>query len=206
MRVRAGSAVLVAILALLLAGNTAWAQEVTLPVTPDPSQCDAEPITVDEVMAIVSRATPEATEAAAEDDAEPTEFALPDGEPVDEETAQEITATVVDLIACLNAGDYFAFLSFFADHFLVEQLGTDITPEDLADAPGPTAEAREAWGTLLDVREATELPDGRVGALIDASSRTKPGCRPTTGSSSATASGGSSTTRSSTSWSNTRRR
>jgi hypothetical protein len=157
-------ACLIVLLGGLFVEEIASAQEVELPVTPDPEQCVAEPLTVEEISAMIARATPAATE---ESTNEPEEFTLPVGEPADEETVQEITAFLVHAEACVNARDLLAVLSFFGEDIIVELIGTDVTPEDLAALPPATPEPRENWHTLLDVRDVTILDDGRVGALVD---------------------------------------
>jgi hypothetical protein len=179
---------LAAALAALVAGNVAVAQEatpevasVTLPVTPDPSMCTAEPLCVDELLErmgdVPLPATPGSMGAGGTPPPAPP-FTLPAGEPADSETVAALTATMAEHIACQNTGNWLAVFTSYTDDFL-GQLRADaiITAQDIASWREATPEpvAPEEYTTLLGVREARVLPDGRVGALIDADFKAEEG-------------------------------
>ena len=100
--------------------------------------------------------------------ASPAVFTLPEGEPADVETTAEVVATLRELIACVNSGN---FLYIFA--FLTDDLFREFTMEPISEQEveflraTPPALDPDQYGTLVDVREVTVLPDGRVGALMD---------------------------------------
>jgi hypothetical protein len=73
-------------------------------------------------------------------------------------------------LACANAGDVIGLMSLVSDEFLRFSFASSIITEaDLrayADAgrPLPLAQRRR----LIAIRDARQLPDGRVAALVDA--------------------------------------
>jgi len=179
--------ILVAVLAsALLAGalpRPTLAQE-GLPVTPDPSECTAE-FTFDDLLAAVGSPVADSGRGGDDDgDEEGTApaFALPDGEPADEETVAAITATVREAIACTNTGNFLLVLAFVTDDYVRETSeGEPLTEEDAAfyeATPPPLPE--DQYLTLHAVREVRVLGDGRVGALVESQNPTTiPGDRDT---------------------------
>ncbi len=152
--------------ALLIAAGTVGgiaAQEATpapFPVAPDPAECRVEPRLLADVVAVV------ATPVSGGDS--PTPFVPPPGEPVDEETAAAIEATLRELFACTNAGDFLRVYALFTDDFVRDFfVGTPITPEVEAflSAP-PQPLPGDQRRVIVRLGEARMLPDGRVGVPI----------------------------------------
>ncbi len=100
---------------------------------------------------------------------ETTPFALPTGDPVDEPTATAVRATIVESIACRNAGDFRRAYSLFTDRFVAHLLGAPDTLDPdllarLAASPTPVDEVDRL--ALGDVAQIERLADGRVGAIV----------------------------------------
>jgi hypothetical protein len=99
-------------------------------------------------------------------------FTPPAGDPADAETADAVTATVREAIACRNAGDYVRMLVFFTPHMLAELYGSPATvdPEVLRgiqEGPRPLPEPRRL--RIDAIAEVIVMPDGRVGAVVETS-------------------------------------
>ena len=164
-------ALLAALLVAALAAGHApgLAQDATpaaFPVTPDPAECRVAPRPPEEVLALLA-----GTPAAA---ASPTvgrlsavgsEAELPAGEPADADTVAQIVATVRELIACNNAGQFARVFAFYTDGLIREAFGDPAMAAQVATtfATPPPVLMTE----LLDVRGVRVLPDGRVGAVIE---------------------------------------
>lgn len=90
-----------------------------------------------------------------------SEADLPRGEPADPAAVAGVTATVRDLLAC----DDLRFLRLLTDDYLRASMDAALAPPDAAAAtPGRVSSAEPP--TLLAVRDARTLPDGRVGAVV----------------------------------------
>lgn len=149
------------------------AQESLLPITPDPAQC-VENLTIDQfrplVVSTTVASTPVASPTVPEAIGSPVPFTLPDGSPADEATITAVTARVVELAACINAENTLGFYGQFSPESVRQQLeGQNITDADVdaLAAITPVASPPNRWVTVVDIREVTILPDGRVGALVD---------------------------------------
>ena len=156
----------------LSVGKSTAAQETTgLPVTPDPAECTAEPVTIDELLALTGATPIPGTPNAGMEEtaATPAAFALPEGEPADEETVAAVTATLREALACLNTGNFLTAFAFFSEDFQRRDLEEfPITEADVAFFEAtPQALPAEWHASLLAVREARVLEDGRVGALVE---------------------------------------
>ena len=157
--------------AVALAGTTFAQGAGDLPVTPDPSECTVEAPTVDELIAL-SGSTPTAgTPDIGDEDAmaSPEAFALPEGEPADEETTAAVVATLRELLACVNSGNFLYIFPFLTEDLIAREFLAEPLTEEEAEffRATPPALPEEQHGTLVAVREATALPDGRVGALVE---------------------------------------
>lgn len=148
----------------------------------DPANCTLEPYTADELEEILrsaAAATPAADDAGIDDvPVDATPFALPNGEPADDETIAAIEATMRQILDCGATGDFLLVLAGFSPEVVGELfLGAGAPEEDIADPVGelvdaltagdPTPEAEDERSVLVGVREVTDLGDGRVGALVD---------------------------------------
>ena len=164
-------AVVLAILVPLPAASVATTQDATpvalpQPIVPDPAECTVAPRPVEFFEQFL--ATP-GTGAAASPAASPVPTDLPAGEPADPETVEAVTATVRQILACLNAGDTRRAASLFTDDYfarLFAQSGR-LPPEQLAAIAGtPVAAPGLARTLLLAVRAVRVLADDRVGAIV----------------------------------------
>jgi hypothetical protein len=123
----------------------------------------ATPRTRDEVAAILADGTP-----AAETRSVSYESDLPKGAPVDEETADQISLTAYRFLACINAAYWPRWLGMLIDNAIRQVLDEESlsfffdtvgTPESDGSGIGQT--------TLVAVRDIRQLPDGRVGAVVE---------------------------------------
>jgi hypothetical protein len=135
------------------------------PVAPDPAECVVARRSLEEVAAVVGTPAAGATAPVA---ASPTPFVRPSGEPADPATAADVTATVRQLFACTNAGDFLRVYALFTDDFLRAFLaGTPLTADVQAyfaatPVPLPTDQQR----IIVRFGEAERLADGRVGLVV----------------------------------------
>ena len=94
------------------------------------------------------------------------EDALP-GTPASAAVAKEVGQVAWAYAACLNAGDWPRALGMLTDAAVRDLVLTgDLDPEELAASatPAPLAPGQQV---VVNVREARQLPDGRVGAVVD---------------------------------------
>ena len=135
------------------------------PVAPDPAECTVAPRPLDEVVAVVGTPGAGATSSVA---ASPTPFARPSGEPADAETTAAVTATMRQVFACTNAGDYLRVYALFTDDFVrAFFVGTPLTPEVgafLAAPPRPLPADQQR--VIVRFGEVERLADGRVGLVV----------------------------------------
>lgn len=153
------------LLSLSLA-SVAVAQDQTpreLPFAPDSELCQADPRSIDELVALTG------TPRAGTPDLTAPELATPQGTAADTATVGAITATMIELIACINGREPFRFYSLVSDEFLPELLGgTPLGYESLAQLAeiSGTPEAEENWTTLINVRDV-QVDGDRVNALVE---------------------------------------
>ncbi|HEY8447938.1 MAG TPA: hypothetical protein VIL01_12605 [Thermomicrobiales bacterium] len=153
--------------ALLTTGSSALAGQATpTPDVPAPEECTTEPVTLEELQALV--ATPVAAMPAASPPATSTA--------VDAETEAAVRAVIRELIACSNAGDLWRVLALYSDRF-IRQWSLSLV-EGLTGEAGPMpdqiyrglAGARPlpegARISILSFGAVERLPDGRVAAIV----------------------------------------
>jgi hypothetical protein len=93
-------------------------------------------------------------------------YTQPAGVPADAATVAGVTATVRQLAACVNAGDFMRFLALFTDDALrryAADLALPLKADDPRITPDPSTNDRVAVEGVADV---LVLPDGRVSALV----------------------------------------
>lgn len=99
---------------------------------------------------------------------DPIPYATPDGIAVTPATTDQIFALLETMTACVNEGDILGFLSLLSNDFIARHFGDfDLTLDTLTaavDNPMPLPEDEHL--TVVEVRNATELPDGRFTALV----------------------------------------
>lgn len=158
---------LVATILLTVSSVRVDAQEATpaaYPLTPDPADCRIEPRSIESLIAVMG--TPAAASPAAP--ASPTPFVRPDGEPADAATAAAVIATVHEVFACANAGDFLRIYANFTDDYLRHFLaGTPMNDQVIgfftaSPVPLPEAEKR----IIVRFEEVQLLADGRAGVVV----------------------------------------
>ena len=159
--------VLVVLIVLAEPRFDAGAQDATpaaYPLAPDPADCRVEPRSLESVAAVVG--TPVAGEPAAP--ASPTPFVRPQGEPADAATTEAVVATVHEVFACANAGDFLRIFALYTDDYLrVFLAGTPINEEVLAFfAATPMPLPEEELRIIIRIEEVQILPDGRAGVVV----------------------------------------
>lgn len=141
----------------------------TLVTTALPIRAEATPSPVPAGCAVEHRSVAAIAEAAgtgdeASDLPDPVSYRAPDGVPADAQTSERVAALVNDLIGCVNAGDIVGFLSLFTDGFLRRHFASDIAADALDVAPTPLPADERL--SLIELRDITVLPDGRIFVLV----------------------------------------
>lgn len=135
-------------------------------VTPDPAECRVEPRTMEELRAFVIEddASPEASSPIV---ATPEPFVVPKGEPADDAVVAEVTATVHEWYACLNANAGLQMFALYSDDYLARSFAAEGLTQYAVDLLGtPLDPAPEAEWMSVGVRDIQVLDDGRIGAYI----------------------------------------
>ena len=134
------------------------------PIVPQPSSCTVAPRTADELKALFSTASP--------DDPVVIDMTatIVVGEAADPVSAQHVTSTIHQAIACLNAGDFGRFFSLLTDRAVVaifpwmaEVLADEASA---AEAMTPQPPDEEFQQTILGIGSIAQLPDGRYSAVL----------------------------------------
>jgi len=126
----------------------------------DPSECQVEPRTMEEVQQLVGTAS---EEAGATPDA--AQAGSMQGEDADEATVQKVTQTYRQLVACLNAGDFLRVYALYTDDYLRRTLNdSGIDVQQIQATPAPDQQEMTA---LVGVSEVRQLAGGRVAARVE---------------------------------------
>jgi hypothetical protein len=151
---------------LLLSGTSARAQEAT----PAPG-CDVPPRDEDDLTALNAGASPVAG-------ATPiamNPIAPPEGDPVDAATLNALDATLVEVVACADAGDLGRLLALYSDEYVATiALAPEPVPivpgqgHDDGHVPGVVETPEPAAHATPRVESAVRLSDGRVAAVVSA--------------------------------------
>ena len=155
--------------ALLISGG-ALAQDATpggVDLSPNPDQCTQTPRAMDAFVALIGTPAPSQTENVTGTES-PAPIELPVGEPAPKDAIDGVVATVVQNVACFNAGNELALFGGMTDAYLLTlaETGT-LNPLASAQMAGtPAALPEEQQTQLLDTRDFTLYPDGRVGVLV----------------------------------------
>jgi hypothetical protein len=145
----------------------AFAQVATpapFPTAPDPAECVVSPRPLEEVVAVVGTPVSGPEESAAS----PTPFVAPVGQPADDETASAVVATLRQVFACTNAGDYLRVFALFSDDFLRDFfVATPMAGEVTAlFAAPPQPLPAEQQRIIVRIGKVEMLGDGRAGVVI----------------------------------------
>jgi hypothetical protein len=141
----------------------------TSPGVPAAAECTVEPRPEDELRALFREVA--ATPIPDIPEASPTPAVPPPGEPADEQTVAEISATWRQFIACIHAGDQARMFALFSDDMVRRQLYVDIafgvTEEALFDflAATPVPLAPDVGALFVPIDDARVLEDGRVAVI-----------------------------------------
>jgi hypothetical protein len=148
------------------------------------STCTVAPRSADELATLWFGA--EGTPPAAPPGHPPAQSAadLPKGEPADEQTAAAVSATLHEVFACFDAGQYARAFALTTDNATM-QFGPDLSdpsedsPEEVVAhlegqiAGTPIAGEETGQQTFIsEPREARVLDDGRVGAIFESNGET----------------------------------
>jgi hypothetical protein len=165
-------AIVAALALLLIAGGRGdtGAQSATpeaYPIAPDPAACVVAPMAMDDLVMTVGTPSP-GEETLAPEPATLEPFVIPPGEAADAETAAAVIATLHEVFACTNAGDfprvYALFTADFTRDFFAQ---TPLTPDVIAflgapPQPLPTDQQR----IIVRFGEVQMLDDGRAGVVV----------------------------------------
>ena len=135
---------------------------------PDPSLCTVAP------RSPAAYRTPDATPAPAPTQASAVgpDFRWPQGTAATQAEIDGITASIREFYACANASDYGRQIALYTDRFIVPQFaaldstGWQTTLAYAAASKTPVASLD--WESIAGIRDVRKLPDGRVGAYIEA--------------------------------------
>jgi hypothetical protein len=143
---------------------------------PLPAECTIAPLTIEQLREVFARppASPVAQVA--------SPVAQPTGTPADAATTEAVRATIRQLIACGNAGDFWRLLATYSDRYLQIYLHAYVDPKTgitdvLYEAyrePNPNPPAPEDLTAILAIGEALVQPDGRVAIAITADNSPAP--------------------------------
>ena len=161
-----------ALLAILAVPLRATAQDATpaagaFPVTPDPAECRVAPRSLEGMSAL--SATPGTHAPAGTWPTQvPTEADLPGGPPADPATAAAVAAAARAYVACVNRWDLARLLALATDAYVRRFVAAEgpVTPRWYEELATPQPAGPEWRATLLAVRDARVLADGRVGAIL----------------------------------------
>jgi len=172
-----GPIVMAIVLATTLIGG-ALAQEATpavtpveFPIVPGPTDCPltAAPSVEAALAQIDATPIPASTGTQSEPEASPTRvaFTLPDGTPADDATTAEVSATVVQIVACINTYGQSAIFAFSSDKLIQTIMDEQpLTTDDVASLSTPQPLSAMDYGAVQSVEQVIVLPDGRVGAVV----------------------------------------
>ena len=153
----------VMVLSVLCMSPIVSAQEGTPEaIVPRPDDCEVEPREVPLFAEIAATPIPTAPEPT------PAASPLPEGVPADDVEVEAISGTVVESIACRNAGDLLRAYALMSDRMLIWLFGDeDLIPGEvqalLDDRQRVSKPERLA---VISVSDVTMLPDGRVSAVV----------------------------------------
>jgi hypothetical protein len=148
-------------------------------IVPDPAECDVPPRSIaffEGLAASPPAVPPDADMRFSKPAMEPRPWTLPPGTPADAATVAEVTGTLHEALACLNANDPLRFLALFTDEMLDIFFAIDPLPPEAVPslAASPVLSPPDQRLGYLSVHDARILPDGRVAALADDYDPTEP--------------------------------
>ena len=175
-QVRIVSSILMAVAAATLVAGfpAALTPQVTAqtaqPDVPHPAECITEPRPASSLLALMGDAP-----AMGDHGADGMALVAPPlpGEPADADTLAGVTATVREILACVNAGEYLRALALYSDDLVRRVFAQDgglpfgdATAETVAATPGAGTAALPVRLALVDIRDVRVLPDARSSAVV----------------------------------------
>jgi hypothetical protein len=166
-------AILAALFSLLVAGAAGAGAQTGTPATdldvPTAAECTIEPRSEDELRALFREVA--ATPVLDSSESSPTPAMAPTGDPADEQTVAEVSATWRQFIACITAGDLARMFALYSDEMVRRQFVVDIAfgvTEDalfefLAATPVPLPPDQSV--PILPFDDVRVLSDGRVAVV-----------------------------------------
>ena len=150
--------------------STPEAAAMMFPLVPDPADCQIEPRSTDELLALWF--TPEGTPippATPMTGADADSVMVPLGPRADEDTSMALTALISNIFSCFAAGDFARATAYFSDD-LTRGFGAEpgVSMEDaraFIETP-PAPEAMGEQSQIVAISDVMELSDGRVGAIV----------------------------------------
>jgi hypothetical protein len=148
-------------------------------IVPEPAECDIDPRPISFLEELA--ATPPALPADAGDrfsrpGDQTRPWTLPAGTPADSATVAEITQTLREALACLNANDPLRFFAVFSDDMIRLFFAMQPIPAEALPmlAATPTPSPPDQFLGYLEIVDARVLPDGRVAILARTFDPTEP--------------------------------
>jgi hypothetical protein len=167
--------IVVALFSLLLVGGPGVrAQAGTATADQDvasAAECTVAPRSEDELRALFREAAATPIPTSLELAASPTPAIAPLGDPADEQTVAEISATWREFIACISAGDQARLFALFSDDMVLRQFVVDIafgvTEDALFDflSATPVPLPLDQSTPIVPFDDVRVLSDGRVAVV-----------------------------------------
>ena len=151
-----------AVLAVVATGATAR-QDGPLPATPAAAECTVTPMSLplQHGSQLAEPTSPVSVDGP---------FVIPSGMPVDNPTRVAVTMTIMQAIACENAGDVPRMLALFtperAERFFSGPRGFDADAVEATAEAGASPVSADRQIALLAIGDPEMLSDGRVGATV----------------------------------------
>lgn len=133
-----------------------------------PEECQVEPRAAEEVFALLGMTEETEGEVAP---ADRTPVPAPPWVAADAETAEAVTATTREWLACINADDNLRIAALMTDSAIVRFFGGALGPDEAIEGARtnltgtPTPRPEEGRARLMAVTDISRLDDGRVAAL-----------------------------------------
>lgn len=158
---------------LVLGQGTGLAQDLGTATPVSPTVCTVAPRSSDDV-AMLFTAPPGLMRSGMLGTPVATPVLPEGGHPAERETVQQVTATVREAVACLNAGDLLRLFSLYSPTYFLDVWG-GIDGPNLSDAAiaariqalaSPVPQPYDQHLTLIAVQDVRVSPDGRVLATV----------------------------------------
>lgn len=123
----------------------------SFPLTPGPENCIAEPVSFSKLAEL--SATPIPT---------PPPIDLQASDALDDEGREVVEKTIIEVFACLNAGEPLRAYALYTHDYLVRVAAR----EQLELLATPAVVLPDERTTIIDIRDVRELTDGRAYAVV----------------------------------------